>query len=140
MTIPIGVQKEMEDALEDSRAYLDERGNDVILRTNDEGDVIRDRYGSIKKRVPVLITLHSYPTTFNPTQEDLRKAGIKENVDIIMTFSTKQFTNNSLSYEGVDERRWEFEVEGNLYTPKDKNQTNHFSHSYLNIIIGATKK
>lgn len=140
MTIPLGVNKELDDALEDHRAYLNERGLDIILKINDETTVVRDKYNSIKKRTPSNITLHAFPVTFNPTDDEIREAGIRENVDVLVTVSTKDFDNNSLTYEGIDHTRWEIEIDGNLYSIKDKNQLNHFSHRYLNITMGLAKK
>ena len=138
--IPLGVQLEETNALQDAAEYLYERGIDLYLLTETESSLSRDRYNAIKKRDPEEILLHAYPVVYNPTEDQLRRAGIRENVDVIATLATKHITDNDLSYEDIDTTRFEVKLENNLYTINYKNQINHFSHVYLNIVLGLFKK
>lgn len=140
MTISVGVQLEQQNALKDASDYIDERGNDIIIYVNTESGITRDKFGSIKKRVPTSYTFHAYPITFNPTDDELKKAGLKEKVDIAVTLATKDLTDQSLTFEMIDHIRWECEFDGNRYTIKDKGQINHFSHVYLNVTLGLFRK
>lgn len=135
-----GVACETIDALEDARAYLNERGLSVTIKINSESDVTRDVYNSIKTRVQTDLILKAFPVDYHPSQYTVRRAGIKEGIDLMITLATQDFTDNSISYEDIDQTRWEIEVEGHLYTIKDKNQINHFGSSYLNIVIGLDRK
>ena len=140
MTYPAGVQLEEIHALQDAADYLYERGNEVKLYVNSESTIERDVYGSVKKRTPSYITLHAFPIDYNPTDDQLMKAGVREQVDLLVTLATKHLTDNSISYLDIDTGRYEIEVNGDVYSIKDKNQINMFSHIYLNVILGLSKK
>ena len=140
MTYPAGVQLEETHALQDAADYLYERGSEIKLYVNDETTIDRDIYGSVKKRVPTYITLHAFPLEYNPTDDQLMKAGVREQVDLLVTLATKHLTDNGLSYASIDGGRFEAEVNGDVYIIKDKNQINHFSHVYLNVVLGLNKK
>lgn len=140
MTYPAGVQLEEIHALQDAADYLYERGNEVKIYVNNESTIDRDIYGSVKKRTPSYVTLHAFPLDYNPTNDQLMKAGIREQVDLLITLATKHLTDNGLSYRDIDSGRYEVEVSGDVYSIKDKNQINMFSHVYLNVVIGLSKK
>lgn len=143
MSQTIGVNLEETNALKDAQDYLNERGSDVIIRINNEVDVDRDVYGSIKKKDPTTVTLHAWPIIHNPSDYELKKAGIKEKVDVIITFAVKDFTDNSLEYENIDNIRWEFcldSINSEIYLMKDKNRINRFSYTFLNYVVGLNKK
>lgn len=148
MTIPIGVQLEMENALQDAKDIIDERGNDITLLDNTESTVERDSYGEIIRRVPTQYTMHAYPVIYNPTQDELEKAGIKENVELMVTLAVKDLTNIGITYDDIDNIRFEVAVnvdpltntDSQLYIIKDKNNLNMFSHTYLNVVLGLFKK
>ena len=140
MTYPAGVQLEETHALQDAADYLYERGSEVKLYVNSESTIERDVYGSVKKRTPSYITLHAFPIDYNPTDDQLMKAGVREQVDLLVTLATKHLTDNSISYLDIDTGRYEIEVNGDVYSIKDKNQINMFSHIYLNVILGLSKK
>jgi hypothetical protein len=140
MTYPAGVELEEANALQDAADYLYERGMEIKIYVNTEANITRDIYGSTKKRTPTYITLHAYPVDYSPTDDQLMKAGIREQVDIIATVATKHLTDNGLSYSSFDTGRFEVEIDGDVYSIKDKNQKNHFSHVYLNVVLGLSKK
>jgi len=58
----------------------------------------------------------------------------------LITLATKHLADEGMSYSSIDSGRYEIEVNGDIYSIKDKNQINMFSHVYLNIIIGLSKK
>jgi hypothetical protein len=140
MTYPAGVQLEETHALQDAADYLYERGSEVKIYLNDETTIDRDEYGSVKKRVPTYKTFYAFPLDYNPTDDQLMKAGIREQVDLLITLATKHLADEGMSYSSIDSGRYEIEVNGDIYMIKDKNQINMFSHVYLNIIIGLSKK
>lgn len=139
MTYPAGVELEQIHALQDAADYLYERGSEVKIYVNDETTIERDIYGSTKKRTPTYITLHAFPLDYNPTDDQLMKAGVREQVDLMITLATKHLTDNGLSYADIDSGRFQVEVNGDLYNIKDKNQINMFSHVYLNVVLGLNK-
>ena len=140
MASNIGVELEELNALTDSANYLYERGKNLTLRVSDETTVERDDFGSIKRRVPVLHELHAFPIIFNPTDEELLEAGIKENVDVLITLSTKHLNDLGITYDSIDTIRYEIDLANQRYTVKEKNQKNLFGYTYLNVILGLYRK
>ena len=143
MSQTIGVSLEETNALKDAQDYVHERGSDIILYINDEGSVERDIYNAIKKSEPEKILLPAWPIIYSPSIYQVRKAGIEEGVDVLITFAVKDFTDNNLMYKDIDNIRWKFvldSVDNEVYTIKDKNRVNRFSHTFLNIVLGLTKK
>lgn len=140
MTIGIGVELEMENALQDAQEIIELRGIDFKFYINDEDSVDRDIYGSIKKRTPTELTLQAFPVTYTPTDDQLKRAGIREQVDLMLTVATNSLTDNNISYADIDSGRYEVEFEGDIYLIKDKNRVNHFGSTYLNVVIGVNKK
>lgn len=140
MTYPAGIELEQTHALQDAADYLYERGSEIKLYVNSETTIDRDIYGSIKKRTPSYKTLHAFPLDYNPTDDQLMKAGVREQVDLLITLATKHLIDNGLSYASIDTGRFEVEVNGDIYAIKDKTQINMFSHVYLNVVLGLNKK
>jgi len=136
MAIEIGVQLERDCALEDAKEWIDERGDEIKLKASNEGNVVRDVYGSIKQKAVTEYTMNAFPIEFNPTDGQMEKAGIKENVDVIIYLAQLDLTNNSIGYETIDDIRWRVTVKGATYTIKDKNQVNMMADTYLNIALG----
>jgi len=139
MAVDIGVQMERDDALRDAKEFIDERGDDVVLKETSEANLVRDEYGSIKQKVITEYTMKSFPIEFSPTSDQLEKAGLKENVDVIIYLATLDFTNNSIDFESLDEIRWRVTVRGNTYKISDKNEVNMMADAYLNIALGLFK-
>jgi hypothetical protein len=140
MSYTKGIELEELNALQDAADYLYERGRDIILLANSEATIVRDNFGSIKKRVPTECTLHAFPIIISPSDKQLKKAGLEERVDVLMTLATKHLTDKCLTYRDIDTTRYEVRYNGDLYTIKDKLQKNMFSHAYLNIVLGLTRK
>lgn len=131
-----GVELERDCALIDAKEFIDERGDEIILNVSLESDVTRDRYGSIKKHSPSEIVMCAFPIEFNPTDGRLEKAGIKENIDLMITLSQKDFIDNDLTIDDIDDIRWRVVVKGKTYSIKDKNEINQMADTYLNIVLG----
>ena len=143
MSQTIGVNLEETNALKDAQDYVRERGSDIILYIVEETSLERDIYNGIKKREPVKVTLPAWPIVHSPSIYQVRKAGIVEDVDVLITFAVKDFTDNNLAYKDIDNLRWEFvldSVDEEVYTVKDRNRINRFSYTFLNIVLGLTKK
>lgn len=141
MAVSVGVQLERNNALEDARAMIELRGMDISLFTVDgESNVERGRYGGIKERTPVKKIIKASPVLFNPTDNQLKKMGIREKVDVALTLSTKALTLLGIAYKAIDLLRWEVGMEESKYTIKDKNRINHFADTFLNVTLGLMEK
>jgi hypothetical protein len=140
MTISECILHETCCALQDAQDIIRERGNDIIIYKNNESEIERDIYGSIKKRTQVQYNFKAFPIDYNPTQDILEKAGIKENVDVLVTTASQDWTENSINFNDIDGIRWEVELNGELFTIAEKNRINMFGNVYLNYILGLFKK
>lgn len=148
MTIRIGVELEKINALKDAQDYVVERGNEITILLSSEAVLERSKYGGIIKRDPTPQTFHAYPIIYNPTKDQLEKAGIKETVDVLVTTATKDWTDRSLSFEDIDHIRDEISINidpdantnSEKYIIRDLQKLNMFSHTYLNIILGLVRK
>lgn len=127
-------------ALKDAQDMINQLGTDIVLETTNEQNVERDIYNSIKKRTVVNYTFKTFPVNYSPTQDKLEKAGIRENVDVIVFLSAKDFSDNNIDYNDIDGTRWEVLLNGETYTIGDKNRINMFSDVYLNFVLGLFKK
>lgn len=140
MSVLLGVELEKLNALSDARDYVNERGHEVVLQFVEESQVDRDIYNSIKNRTPVEYPLKAFPIVYSPTSKQLEKAGIKDNVDVVVTLAMLDLTDSELDFQIIDEIRWEVLLNDETFIIKDKNQINHFADTYLNVTLGLFKK
>jgi len=137
--IPLGAQLERNNALDDARSVINDYGDDIAVYRREETDIERDAYNSIIRRVPVEpILMKAYPIQFNPTENQLFKAGLRERVDVIIYTAMKDWIEHDLTdpYFQIDESRFTVELQGRTYLIKDKNYLNQFADSFLNITLG----
>lgn len=134
----VGVKMETSTALADAKWMIDERGDLIIYYSRTETTVGRDKYNSIKKKTIVTgIEMYAYPINFNPVNEELRKAGLREMVDVIVYTAMKDWTDNDLNPENdIDHTRDTVVLRGKTYKIKNTGLVNHFSNMYLNVTIG----
>jgi hypothetical protein len=141
MTVPHRVIFERDNALIDAYQTIEEYGVDVIEYNRNEHDVHRDKYNSIKVRdinSPVTFNIKAFPVIFNPTQDKIEKAGIKHNVECIITTAMKSWTDLGLTYESIDEIRDTITLRGQKFVIKDKALVNQFADTFLFINIGLS--
>jgi len=114
-------------------------GLEIKLYLRVEPNVNRDDYNSIKKKQiasDYTYTFKSYPFDFNPTSQQMEKAGITENVEAIASIPTKYFLDNNLEFDDIDLTRSTVEVKGHTYKIKQKNRVDQFMDEYLYITLG----
>lgn len=143
----LGVDLEKTHALIDCYNEVEEYGDDVKLYLRDEDDVTRDAYNSITKSdIITPYEYKSYPITFQPTDEQMREAGIFERVDIMFYIPCQYFINSGLftietiNDFDIDVIRGDVVYKGNTYTIKDKALSSQFANCFLYIVIGASRK
>jgi hypothetical protein len=135
-----GVSEEKRDALIDTQMICQERGRLVKISLRDEQDITRDAYNSIKRRTNVAgLSCYAYPIEPSPTEHQMEKAGVKENVDSIIYTAMQDWIDAGLNYEDIEVIRSTVELEGCRYQVKAKNQTSQFSDTYLYITLGLVK-
>lgn len=143
MSIPIGVQLERDQSLQDVSEIVNEYGEDIKLYIFDEVDLTRDKYNSVKKEnitTPKTLLLKAFPIENNPNQRQMEKAGIKEQCESIAWLSMKDITDNGLTFDTLDVTRYRVSIDNNNYEIKEKNRAVHYADAHLYITLGLFKK
>ena len=141
MTINVPAQLERDNALLDVQLEVDIYGDELKLRVRDETKIDRDSYNSIKQRdLPTSeIIVKAYPITFNPSQHQIEKAGLKETVDVMAYIPMKNFSDNSILFEDIDLIRSSVILRDIKYWIKDKTYTSQFLDTFLYILLGLRR-
>lgn len=143
MTVSIGVSFERDSALFDIQQEIGVYGGDIKINLMPEisGPIERDSYGSIIGKTPSkTLSIKAEPITFNPTKQDLKKAGLEQEYDCIIYCATKDLTDNSLVFKDISEERDEVVIDGSTYVIRDKSQYSQFADAYLYFVLGLYKK
>lgn len=137
MTVRIDL--ETKHMLKDVQDYTRERGKTVTIYPHSESDVERGKFNSIMKRNAEGIKMKAIVNA-SPNRYEIEKAGIKESVEILVGFATKDFTDRDWNYETIDTERWEMQTPEGLFKVKDKAQATPYGEVYLKINVGLAAK
>lgn len=131
-------------ALQDVLEICTQYGDTVSVYIRNEGDVSRDIYGDYKygKIEPDVthIDMPAFPIQFQPTQRQLEKAGIKENVECLIYTPMKAWIDNNLEFDDIDMTRSTIDYQGNKYVIKEKALFSQFTSTFLYITLGLNLK
>lgn len=145
MSIPIRVQLERDQALIDVSAIVNEYGEDIVVYIRGESDVTRDKYKSLKRvsfatTTPVQYSLKAYPVEHSPNRMMMEKAGIREQCECIAWFATKDLTDNSLSFDFIENEKVTIIIDGNDYGVSEKGKAVLYADAHLYTTFGLFKK
>ena len=129
-------------ALLDAKWMIDERGALITYYKRNESDVSRDRYYSIKKKGAVTATtMYSFPITFNPTDKELMKAGLRENVDVMIYTAMQDWIDEDIIPKTeIDSTRDTINLMSESYQIKEIGFSNHFLDTFLNVTFGLVQR
>lgn len=138
----IGTKHEKDCALLDSKSIIDERGSSIEYYPRSETNISRGDYNSIKRKSSVVpINLNAFPINYNPIDKDLRKAGLREEVDILIYTAMKDWIDNSINPEiEIDITRASFVLRERTYIIKEIGFANHFYDTFLNVTFGLVRR
>lgn len=139
----MSVQLEQCQALRDVQREVNLYGKSVVLYIRGEGDVVRDKYNSIKSSnitAGVTYNLKMFPFTTNPTTKEIEKAGIKEVVEALGYLAMKDITDIGLTASNFDLIRTTVIADGITYNIKTLNTDSPFLGTYLYIVLGLYQK
>ncbi len=138
-----GVWVDRTEALIDTKATIDERGDLVEIFLRKEGDVVRDRYNSIEKRNQSLgdstghLFFKTYPVQFSPSEKQLEKAGIKEKTDVIIYTAFYDWLNAGKNFKDIDiTGRLSVNLQGETYELRNKGLVSQMNDVFLYITLG----
>jgi len=145
MTLPVsttGVTLEKNCALIDSKHEIDERGMAISYYPRGESNIQRDKYNSIKRKSSVTAkTMRAFPVNYNPIDDDLRKAGLREKVDVMIYTAMKDWIDLSIDPEiDIDTTRGSIVINNRSYIIKEIGFANHFYDVFLNVTFGLVRR
>ena len=114
-------------------------GMPITLYLRGEPEVTRDDYSSIKKKsigTSYTYNFKAHPVQYNPTDQQIEKAGIREHIEVIAYIPTKYFIDNSLEFSDIDLIRATVELQGVTYKIRNKNRVDKFFDQYLYVTLG----
>lgn len=127
-------------ALADVKQVIDEWGSAVIIQLRQEPEVTRDKYNSLKKRgTPASIPCNAYPVEYNPNEYQIEKAGLRENVEVIIYTAFCDYTNNSVGFDDIEMKRSTVILAGQRYEIRDKRRFGQIQDTWLYIVLGLNK-
>ena len=138
-----GVILEKEQVLYDEWYWAQLYGDDVDFYLNTEDTIQRDKYNSIsvkETKTPRIIKMRAYPIVMNPTKYQMEKAGIQEQVTVIITTPMKGWTDNGLDDRDISAIRAEVILRGETYTIVDKSLRNQIADAFTSVNIGLFRK
>ncbi len=139
ITLPVG-DICLTQPLADVKQVIDEWGSSVIIQLRQEPEITRDKYNSLKKRgTPTTITLKAYPVEYNPNEYQLEKAGLRENVEVIIYTAFLDYSNNSVGFGDIEIKRSTVILEGQRYEIRDKKKFGQIQDTWLYIVLGLNK-
>lgn len=139
----VGVYLERQYALADTKFYVDERGDLIKIYLRNEADVTRDAYNSIKKREldGFQKFFRTFPVQYSPSVQQLEKAGIKEQTDVVIYTAFKDWLDAGVGFGDIDiSGRLTVAMQGELFEIKAKGLKDQFNDAYLYITLGLSKK
>lgn len=139
------ITHEQELSLIDARDIIRERGKQIEIRLHTEQKITRDKFGSIKNRGTAQTderTFYSYPLTFNPSEKELDRAGIREKVQVLAKTAMLDWNDAGYPMETLktlDSIRATVIIDGSKYEIRDKVLESQFGGTYLYVLIGLNK-
>lgn len=132
---------ELNEALLDVYDVLRDYGDTLKIYIETNGTVTKDEYGSIISRSESgVLEFYVYPFTQNPSQKELEKVGIRENVDCIAYLSQYEFQDKNLTIKSIDSIRAKVVHKENEYSIKEKSEYSPFGGTTLYVVLGLKRK
>lgn len=137
----LGVKLERENALIDVLNLCREYGAIYLYRARGEEDQERDAYNSITRRdTGKEICIPCFPVTWNPSGDQLQKAGLREFGEILIQTPMKAWLDEGITYAQIDHTRDGWFIDGAEYHIKDKAQFSQFADTFLYINFTLEKR
>jgi len=129
------------EAMKDVKQIVDEYGKFVKIAFRGEDDIVRDKLNIISARDRNNYKIFkAFPIQFNPTIDQIEKAGFIEKHDCISWLSRLDFINEGLNFEDIDEIRTTVIIDNETFTVSNKNRVKQLGSDYLYYTLGLRKK
>lgn len=141
-TAQVGPWQDRTDTLIDIKNHVDERGDlvQIVLRT--EAQVDRDLYNSIEKRYKdTKYSMKAFPVTFNPSDRQLEKAGLRERGNVLIYTAMKDWMNAGVAYDDILlDLKPTVHLQGSVYEIREKGLFGQVNDWFGYINLGLFKR
>jgi len=141
-TMNPGIYFEAIQTLNDIKNIVDERGDIVQVIMRSESEITRDAYNSIKKRDQETrkFFMNACPVEFNPSQKKLEEAGIREESQVIIGTSMKDWIDLGIEFREIEMIRTTVKLQNEVYEVRDKALSCQKNDLFLKVNLGLFKK
>lgn len=128
------------ESLKDVQDIVNNNGQFIRIVFRNENDLTRDDYNSIdaRKRQSIL-DVKAHPILFDPTTDQIEKAGFFEKQDVIVWLARKDLIDNNYEFDNFDELRDTVKINGETFRINDKNKRDFMGNEYLYFVLGLGK-
>ena len=129
------------ESLKDIQQIVNANGQFIGLNFRNEDDITRDNIKGINTRIRnnEIIYLKAHPVQFNPTTDQIEKAGFMDQQSVILWFARKDFMDIGKDFNDFDEIRDTIIIGDETYKINDKNKVYQMGNEYLYYTIGLRK-
>jgi hypothetical protein len=139
-----GSELDRNNALCDAKQVIWEWGMEIAYYQRSETLIQRDKYNSRKRKTivdPATIVMRAYPIVYAPRDDDLKKAGLREKVDVLIYTAMQDWIDNSIDPDSdIDSTRDTFSLTNmfnrRTYQIKEIGLVNQFVDTFLNVSFG----
>ena len=136
-----GAEVEQWGALRDTQNVCEEYGADVTFHLRDEGNITRDRYGSISREVSAdTYTFRCWPVELAPSQQQVEAAGLLEAGEATIYSPKKSWDDRGVTFEDFDLTRMSVEYDGHTWEVVDKAKNDQFLGMYLYYTFSVKRR
>ncbi len=131
-------------ALQDARDIIKEWGKTITIRLHEEQKITRDKFNSIKNRTSQTPdrTFYSYPITYNPTDKEADRAGLRERTQVMAKTAMLDWNDAGFTMEtlkDINSIRATVIIAGAKYEIRDKVLESQFGDTYLYVLLGLNR-
>jgi hypothetical protein len=111
----------------------------ITPNTEQISSVDRDKYGSIINKTNLPVEFNAYPIDYNPSNKQLQKIGVVEQVDATIYLSSKEVWDKGYTFKDFDVLETSVVIDDVEFKIKDKKMHSQFKNTYLYIVLGLKR-
>lgn len=124
-------------AIQETYDIIQEYGRNIDIISQTETQRSYDKFGSPKKVVESSSkTVKAFPIRFNPSEKEIREAGLDDKVDLILYVSSKEISDESIEFDVLRDR---IRLDGSEYKfqgSRALRENGHFGTSFRSWVLG----
>lgn len=122
-------------------------GTSIILKLFGESDIVRGSLGTIQRRPTTGVTIKAYPVERQPDARKLEKAGIREEVDVVIWTPAQSWIEAGIveddrlgeSFASIDMTRSTVILDGQEWKIADKGFATRIGDKPIHITLGLKR-